>query len=91
MASRDVFSIDWIVSEIMGYNPSTLNFLKIAEKEKLGSRNGVHTVGEKPEEFRRLFPKASSIPTEHLWSLEIGLLKTYSKIMGDIIPPFVQG
>lgn len=90
MASRDAFSMDWIASDIMGYNPSTLDFLKIARKEKVGNPDGIRTVGEKPDEFRKKFPKASSLPTEYLWSLEIGLLKTYSRILGDIIPPFIQ-
>jgi uncharacterized protein (DUF362 family) len=90
MASTDVFSIDWIASKIMGYNPSNLEFLKIAEREKLGSRKGITTVGDNLEEFKRLFPKQGIISTEHLWSLQLGLLKFYSKIVNDIIPPVVQ-
>jgi uncharacterized protein (DUF362 family) len=90
MASKDVFSIDWIASEIMGYNPSTLEFLRIAEKEGFGSHNGIKTVGNNPEEFKQIFPKVGNIPTEYLWSLEIGLLKLYSKIVNDIVPPFVE-
>lgn len=90
MASTDVFSIDWIASKIMGYNPSNLEFLKIAEREKIGSRKGITTVGDNIEEFKRLFPKQGIISTDHLWSLQLGLLKFYSKIVNDIIPPVVQ-
>ena len=90
MASTDVFSIDWIASVIMGYNPLKLDFLNIALKENVGSRNGLSTVGENPKEFKKMFPKEGIVPTEYLWSLQIGLLKAYAKIVNDVIPPSIQ-
>ncbi len=47
MAGTDVFSVDWVASQIMGYNPSSTRFLKLAVKEKVGNSDGVGVVGEK--------------------------------------------
>jgi len=90
MASKDVFSLDWVASEIMGYSPSEIDFLNLSRKEGLGESQGIQTVGEDPKDIRKIFPKAGRLSTEYLWSLQIGLLKTYAKIVDDIIPPFVQ-
>jgi len=57
MASGDPFSVDWVASKIMGYNPSKVGFLKIAMKEKLGNLNGITTRGESAVEFEKIFPK----------------------------------
>jgi hypothetical protein len=37
-----------------------------------------------------MFPKEGIVPTEYLWSLQIGLLKAYAKIVNDVIPPSIQ-
>ncbi|MCX6648722.1 MAG: DUF362 domain-containing protein [Candidatus Bathyarchaeota archaeon] len=90
MASRDPFSTDWIASQIMGFNPSSLDFLRIAETEKIGDHRQIRTVGEQINTFQKLFPKSGLIPTEYVWGLEIGLLRLYARIVGDVLPPFIR-
>jgi len=90
MASVDPFSIDWVASQIMGFKPSRIKFLKIAIEEKVGDLEGVNTRGENIEEFAKIFPKEGFISTSSLWSIEFWLLKTYQKIVGDIIPPMFE-
>lgn len=90
MASADPFSIDWVASKIMGYNPTKVKHLKIAANEKVGDPKGVTTCGAKIEEFAKLFPKEGLLSTGFLWGLQFRLLKTYKKMVGDIIPPVLE-
>lgn len=90
MASADPFSIDWVASQIMGYNPSKVKYLKMAVNEKVGDPKGVTTCGAEIEEFAKLFPKEGLLSTGFLWSLQFQLLKTYKKMVGDIIPPVLE-
>jgi len=90
MASADSFSIDWVASQIMGYNHSKVKYLKIAANEKVGDPKGVTTCGAKIEEFAKLFPKEGLLSTGFLWSLQFQLLKIYKKMIGDIIPPVLE-
>ena len=90
MASVDPFSIDWVASQIMGYNPSKVGFLKVAMKEKLGNLDGITTSGESVAEFQKIFPKESFISSKWLWGIQFWLLKAYRKIVGDVIPPALE-
>jgi uncharacterized protein (DUF362 family) len=90
MASRDVFSIDWTVAKIVGYNPRRVKFLKIARSERVGSPAGAITRGEDMRQFRNKFPGEGLISQRLSWSLQFGLLHLYKKISGDIIPPFLE-
>lgn len=87
MASVDVFSIDWIASQIMGYNPSKIGFLKVALKEKLGDQDGILTLGENIETFKKLLPKQNLVYSKMLLKTQKMLLTFYEKIAGDIVPP----
>jgi len=90
MASADPFSIDWVASQIMGYKPSRVKYLKMAFNEKVGDPEGVITRGAEIAEFAKLFPKEGLLSTGFLWSLQFQLLKTYKKVVGDIIPPVLE-
>ena len=90
IASVDPFSVDWVASQIMGYRPSRVKFLKIAIKENVGDPKGIITCGEKIAEFTKLFPKEGLISTNLLWGIQFWLLKKYQKIVGDVIPPMFE-
>ena len=90
MASADPFSIDWVASKIMGYKPSKVKYLKMAFNEKVGDPEGVITRGAEIAEFAKLFPKEGLFTTGLLWGLQFRLLKTYKKIVDDIIPPVLE-
>ena len=90
MISRDPFSIDWIASKIMGYNPSKIKFLKIAMKEKLGDLDGVMTRGENVITFKKIFPKENFFSSKRWWGIQLGLFKLYSKVVNDVIPPMLE-
>jgi len=90
MASVDPFSTDWVASRIMGLSPSDVPFLKISEKEKIGSSSGIEIVGEKIDTFSKIFPSEGLISTTYLWGIQLWLLNIYSKTVGDIIPPIIE-
>jgi len=90
MASVDPFSVDWIASQIMGYNPSNVGFLKLAMKEKLGNPDGVTTRGKSVAEFQKIFPKENFTSSKYWWGIQFWLLKAYHKIVGDVIPPALE-
>jgi uncharacterized protein (DUF362 family) len=90
MASGDSFSVDWVASQIMGYKPYSLEFLKISVKEKVGNPEGVVTCGEPIASFAKLFPRDGLVSISSLWGFQFWLLKAYKKIVGDIIPPVFE-
>jgi uncharacterized protein (DUF362 family) len=90
MASVDIFSADWVASQIMGYRPSAVRFLKLAAKEKVGDPNGVVVAGEDVKEFAKVFPKEGFVSSRYLWGIQFWLLNAYRKITGDTIPPMLE-
>jgi len=90
MAGVDPFSVDCIASEIMGYKASNVKFLQIAKKENLGNPSNIVTVGEDIEEFKRAFPKENFTSSKYWWNIQFWLIKIYRKIVGDVIPPFLE-
>lgn len=91
MAGVDPFSVDWIASQIMGYTPSNIRYLKIAMKEGIGSPKGISVQGESLETFKNMFPKVNSFTSTFLWSLQLNLLKLYNKIVQDTVPDVLEG
>jgi len=90
IASVDPFSIDWIASQIMGYNPLKVGFLKVAVKEKLGNPKGIKTCGESVIEFKEIFPKEKFLSSKLLWDIQFGLLKLYLMVIKDVVPPALE-
>lgn len=91
MASTDPFSVDWVASQIVGYDPRTIRFLRIAMEEKLGISDGISTCGEDIAVFRDRFPRKRAVFEKWSWRAQLGLLKLYHRITGDIIPPALEG
>ena len=90
LAGTDTFSVDWIASQIMGYDPSDIRFLKLAMMEKVGNKEGIAVKGESVKEFRELFPKPGVFASGRTWKFVFWLLKAYCRASGDIIPPFLD-
>jgi len=90
MAGVDPFSVDWVASDIMGYNPSRVGFLRTAMKEQLGNPSGIATCGENVAGFKKAFPAENFASSKYSWSILFGLMKMYRKITGDVIPPVLE-
>jgi uncharacterized protein (DUF362 family) len=91
MASENSFSVDWVAAQVMGYEPSQIKFLNLATKEALGNPKNIKVLGEKIETFRKDFPTENNFFARVKMRLQSSLLKTYSRISGDIIPPALEG
>ena len=91
MTSTDPFSIDWVAAKIMGYNPSTIKYLKIAMKENVGTPKGITIQGEDIEKFKRIFPKVNYLRNKLSWTLQLNILKIYNKIVQDTVPDELEG
>ncbi len=90
MASIDPFSTDWVASQIMGYPPSTIGFLRVARKESLGDPKGITTRGENLNAFKKVFPKPNFLSSEAGWAAQLKMLRLYAHIVNDVIPPFLE-
>jgi uncharacterized protein (DUF362 family) len=90
MASKDPFSVDWVSSKLMGYNPAKVKFLKLSIKEKIGNPTGITTKGANLTEFQRIFPQQNFSSSKYWWNIQFYLVKAYQKLSGDIIPPALE-
>jgi len=90
MGGIDPFSIDWIASQIMGYDPLKIGFMKIAMKENIGNPQKISSCGDDLGSFRNDFPKQSNMLSKWSFKIMLKLLKYYSNIVGDIIPPVLE-
>ena len=91
MASDNVVACDFIAAKAIGCEPTTIEYLKLALKEKLGDVNDLHLIENsvKLSVVRKDFPKQNFRVQKLLWKMQLGMLKMYSKVTGDIIPPIL--
>lgn len=89
MAGSNPFSIDYVASNIMGYNPMRIGCLRLGSKENLGDPRRISVIGEDVRSLRKMFPHRNNFVFSKWWNTQLRLLKWYSKIVGDIIPPII--
>jgi len=90
VAGLNPFSVDWTVSKIMGYNPSRIKHLRLAEREGLGDPENIVLKGHDISELRKMWPHVNTLRLKWQNKLQLKLLRTYSKLVGDVIPPFLE-
>jgi uncharacterized protein (DUF362 family) len=91
MAGYNPFSIDWISTQIMGYNPAKIVFLKLAQTERLGNPRDILIKGESIQMFKELFPRKAMRRAKLAMTLQIKMLQAYTKLAGDILHPILEG
>ena len=90
LIGQDVLSVDSACSRIMGFKPGSVEYLKIAKMEKMWAENESKIVGEASlEELKRSFPSVNYQKQRIIWGLQLWMVNTYSKIVGDTIPPML--
>jgi uncharacterized protein (DUF362 family) len=90
MAGADAFAIDYVAAKVMGYNPSKIRFLNLAIQEHEGNPKDIQIIGEKIETFRKDFPTENTLAARMKMRLQFSVLRAYSRISGDIIPPSID-
>jgi len=90
MAGVDPFSVDWVASQILGYTPSKVRFLKIAMKDGIKNPEGIATRGASVAEFKKNLQKPKFTSSTYWFNAQSWLLKVYCKMADDVIPPFLE-
>ena len=90
LLSTDVVTIDSICSRIMGFDPRSVKHIRLAEKEIIEKVNESEIIGEASlEELNRRFPPGGYWKQRITWGLQLWMVNTYAKIVGDTIPPML--
>lgn len=90
MAAENAFAIDFVAAKVMGYNPSSIKFLNLSIRELRENPGEIETIGEPIEPFRKCFPTENTLVARAQMRLQLFLLKSYSRLSGDIIPPGID-
>jgi len=87
IAGTDAVDVDSVAARVVGYNPARVKHIRLAEREDVGTRRGLVTLGEDIRALARAFPKRSQLGFKLTWRLQLALLRTYARLTGDAIPP----
>jgi uncharacterized protein (DUF362 family) len=92
LAGDDPLATDFVASRIMGFNPKRLKYLSLAAKEQIGETKNIDLIEHNVRlaDVKKDFPSYSYLFHTVSWSLQLRMLRTYAKIVGDVIPPFLE-
>jgi len=91
LAGDDALATDFTAARIMGFNPKRIAHLNLAEKEGIGQARNFKLVEDvKLSEVKKEFPRSHYIMHSFSWNMQLKLLRGYAKLVGDILPPFVE-
>ncbi len=92
MTGDDVVSADYVAAKAMGFNPMKVPYLHLAAKEQLGevSKIGLVEDGITLAEVKRVFPHYSHRMHSLSWDLQLRMLRAYTSVSGDVLPPFLE-
>ncbi|MGD8506730.1 MAG: DUF362 domain-containing protein [Candidatus Bathyarchaeota archaeon] len=85
LAGTNPLCTDFVVAQIMGFNPNEIRHIELAIKEKVGEVENISVVGESISDIRKDFPKISqpSKLNRITERLKLSLYNTYLKLMDD--------
>jgi uncharacterized protein (DUF362 family) len=92
MASDNPLTNDFVAAKIMSFNPKKVPYLNLAAKEKVGEAENISIIedGVKLAEIRKNFPHYSHTMHSISWGAQLKLLKAYTTVSGDVLPPFLE-
>jgi uncharacterized protein (DUF362 family) len=92
LAGDDPLATDFIATRIMGFNPKRLPYLSLAIKEQVGETKNIDLIEEDIAfaQVKANFPHYSHLIHTISWGLQLKMLRTYTKIVGDVLPPFLE-
>lgn len=89
LLGQNAITMDKTCSRIIGFNPREVEYIRLAEREGMGG-NGSGIIGEASlEELKRRFPPVSYWRQRITWGLQLWMVNTYARIVGDTIPPML--
>jgi uncharacterized protein (DUF362 family) len=92
MAGDNVLSTDCIAAKAMSFNPKKVPYFTLAAREKLGDTENIRLIedGITLAEVKKEFPHYSHRMHALSWGLQLGLLRAYTSVSGDVLPPFLE-
>ena len=92
ITGKDAYSVDVIVSDLVGFGSTKVPYLKLAKNEGFGTEDKIDIVEQtvKLSELKEDFPKYNYFLDRLLWKSELKALKLYIKLVGDILPPVLE-
>jgi hypothetical protein len=83
-------AVDSVVARMMRYRPSSVQQIRLAEKEGVGSAHNISVVGEDVRAISKLFPSRSPLAFKIAWTGQLSMLRLYAKLSGDAVPPLLD-
>ncbi len=92
IAGDDALATDLFAAKIMGINPLTIEYLRLAREENVGNCQEIELIedGTSLAEAKKAFPRSSFLLHKLSWGLQLRLMRIYSKTSGDVIPPILE-
>lgn len=92
LAGDNPLSTDAIASKIMGFNPSSVPHLRLAAREKIGEDRKISLIedGITLAQAKKAFPHYSHRMHSFSWELQLKVLRAYTTVSGDVLPPFLE-
>jgi len=90
MTGNNAFATDFVAARIMGYDPSTISYLRLGQDEVGPFQINLLEDGVKLSEIERNFPKQNYLLQRMSWRLQLSMLRTYARLVGDTIPPILD-
>lgn len=92
LAGDNPLSTDFVAAKIMGFNPKSVPYLDLAAKEKLGETSNIGLIedGVSLAYVKKNFPHYSHLMHTISWGLQLKMLKAYTVVSGDVLPPFLE-
>ena len=90
IAGTDAVAVDSVAAQVMGYNPARVKQIRLAEREGVGTRRGLVTLGEGVSSLAREFPKRGQLGFKLTWNLQLAMLRLYARLTGDAVPPVLD-
>lgn len=92
-ASDNVVTNDYVAAKLMSFNPKKVPYFSLAAKEKLAEAGAIHIIedGVKMADVIKSFPHYSQLRHSIVWNLQLKLVRAYTAVSGDVLPPFLEG
>lgn len=92
MAGDNPLATDFIAAKIMGWNPKSVQYIRMAEQEHIGRTKDIMLIeeGVKLAEVRKSFPGYNHFMHRLSWNLQLKMLSFYAAVVGDVVPPVLE-
>lgn len=91
LAGDDVLATDYTAARIMSFNPDRIAYLNLAKKERVGQTRNIQVIEDvKLTDLEKDFPHYNRALHNFSWNLQLKMLRTYARLTGDVVPPFME-